>query len=822
MKNFWIDMQNSSSLIANSLVMKLFNSKLQAFFYTLFCLSVFIPFSLIAQKKETSSIKGYGNASYTVAASEKYMRNWLIAGPFPVKGNTATAPDIEAQKKFFAEDFISEVKATPQKKMPPILLKEKEFTWQAYTSKEDIIDFDTLYKNTDFAAVYLLAEIKADSIYTAIFALGSDDGAKVWHNGKLIHQNWAARALAQDEDLIPITLVKGSNQLLIKVQDITGDWGFSSRILNKSTLSERLIAACRKGYLDEVSLILKTNPDLERKDASGLTPLNAAQLSGREEVITLLRQKGAKENPLPALPQLIEGMFRATKDQSVPGTAILVAKDGKVIYKNGFGYADIENKVLTSPETKFRIGSVTKQFTAAAILKLQEQGLLKVSDKLSKFFPDFPGGDEVSIHHLLTHTSGIHSYTGKADFYSKVISPVSSDSLIAWFKNDPYDFKPGEEFRYNNSGYFLLGCIIEKITGKSYDSYLKETFFIPLHMNNTGVHTSALSLEKEAKGYMKKGKTYEKALNWDMSWAGGAGALYSTVEDLYLWNEAVFKGKILNDNSMKAAFTPVVLNNGKVAESMKYGYGWIMSDYRGMPQISHSGGLHGFISQLARFPQENLSIVMLTNVLPANPDYASIAEFCLWSKMDKQLSYSAKTSAGKNMKEYEGRYDFSNGAVMTITAEDGQLFAQLSNQAKFPIFLSAEDEFFWKVVEAKIKFIRNVKGEVEYGEFTQNGNKINAQKLPDLIIVTVDPMVYKNYIGVYDYGNNFSISISTENGKLYAQGTNQPKLEILPLSEKDFIVKEINARLSFIGGQEGKIRLILEMGGQKLEAFKID
>jgi CubicO group peptidase (beta-lactamase class C family) len=727
--------------------MKTFKIKSQSSLYALFCLFVFSPFSLTAQKKEAALVKGYGNASYTVSGSGEYMRSWLIAGPFPVKENTSTEPGIEVQKKLFAENFISEVKVIPQKKTPPILAKEKEFAWQAYTSKEDIIDFDALYKNTDYATAYLLAEIKADSPHSIVLAIGSDDGVKVWHNGKLIHQNWAMRALTLDEDLIPVTLVKGSNQFLIKVQDVTGGWSFSSRILDKSTLSDRLIIACRKGVLDDVNMILKTKPDLEKKNASGLTPLNAARLCGREEITTLLLKNGAKENPLPALDEIIGGIYNSAKGQAVPGTAILVAKDGKVIYKNGFGYADIENKILTTPETKFRIGSVTKQFTASAILKLQEDGLLKVSDKLSKFFPDFPGGDEVTLHHLLTHTSGIHSYTGKPDFLLKVTSPVTSDSLIAWFKNDPYDFKPGEEFRYNNSGYFLLGCIIEKVSGKSYGTYLKETFFDPLHMNNTGVYTSSLSLEKEAKGYTGNGKTYEKTLNWDMSWAGGAGALYSTVEDLYLWNEAVFNGKVLNEKSMKAAFTPVVLNNGKVTEGMKYGYGWIMNDYRGQDEISHSGGLHGFISQLARFPQENLTIVMLTNVSPANPDYASIAEFCLWNKMNKQTSYSAKTSTGKDLKVYEGRYDFSNGMVMNITAEDSMLFAQLTGQAKFPIFLSAEDEFFWKVVEAKIKFIRNEKKEVEYGEFTQNGNRMKVKKLPEIIIAAVDPSVFKDYAG---------------------------------------------------------------------------
>ena len=169
---------------------------------------------------------------------------------------------------------------------------------------------------------------------------------------------------------------------------------------------------------------------------------------------------------------------------------MLVARDGKVLLSHGFGMADLSHDVPITPTTKFRIGSVTKQFTAAAILKLQEEGRLSVNDKLSKFFPDFPRGDEVTIHHLLTHTSGIKSFTSKPDFMATVTSPATSDQMIDSFKNDPFDFDPGEELSYNNSGYFLLGLIIEKVSGKSFNDYLRDTFFEPLGMHDTGVHTS--------------------------------------------------------------------------------------------------------------------------------------------------------------------------------------------------------------------------------------------------------------------------------------------------------------------------------------------
>ena len=169
----------------------------------------------------------------------------------------------------------------------------------------------------------------------------------------------------------------------------------------------------------------------------------AAKIGGRNEVVKMLLKKGAKDQPVISSEKLTDDFYNSLKEKNYPGIAVLVAKDGKVLYKKGFGYADIKGKVPVTPDTKFRIGSVTKQFTGAAILKLQENNLLSVNDKLSKFIPDFPRGDEVTIHQLLTHTSGIHSYTGKPDFIDRVIKTISPDSLVLYFKNDPYDFNPG-------------------------------------------------------------------------------------------------------------------------------------------------------------------------------------------------------------------------------------------------------------------------------------------------------------------------------------------------------------------------------------------
>lgn len=794
-------------------------------FFLLLLLSLhFLPEGS-AQIKENTSSKGYGEASYTASDKGAYMQSWLLLGPLPVKeGDSEPVPE-EIQEEAFESDVLTQVAVSPEKALPNTKFNGKSLSWQAYTSPAAIIDLDAVYKHIDYAAGYALAEILADSSYTALLALGSDDGIKVWHNGQLIHKVWMGRGVTMDEDLVSINLVKGSNQLLLKVQDMSQGWGFSARMLDKAALTEQLLSAAGKGWMEQLTLLKKFGADVNATNAAGLTALHMAQISGREAVEEMLLEMGAKATPMPSGEAIMDSYYGELNEKEAAGVAILVAKEGEVLYRKGFGYQDIGNKVLVSPETKFRIGSVTKQFTAAAILKLQEEGLLSVDDKLAKFLPDFPRADEVSLHHLLTHTSGIHSYTSKPDFMDKVESPVTPEELINYFKNDTYDFSPGEEFRYNNSGYFLLGYIIEKVSGQSYGDFLKEKFFKPLGMDNTGLYVNGMELENEALGYGLSGNTYEPAINWDMSWAGGAGALFSTVDDLLKWNKALFAGKVLNENSLQAALTPVKLANGESPQGGDYGYGLLIGEFRGRKVIHHGGGLHGFMSHLALFPKEDLTIVLFTNVTPPQVEfeYSKLAEIYLWESLEKQKSFEAAEYSAAALKKFEGRYDFGRGAVMIITTEGDKIFAQLTGQPRFQIFPAANNAFFWKVVDAKIHFIEDEEGNFNEAMFYQAGNEIKIKRMEEVATVEVDPAIYDGYVGKYDVGNNIFISISKENNRIFAQGTNQPKFEIFPVSPHEFVLKEVNARITFVkNGQGSTEKLILNMQGQDTNALKVE
>src|SRR6185503_14841310 len=293
--------------------------------------------------------------------------------------------------------------------------------------------------------------------------------------------------------------------------------------------------------------------------------------------------------------------------------AVLVAENGKVVYKGAFGMANMEWNIPNAPDTKFRLGSITKQFTATVILQLVEQGKIKLDGKLSDYLPEYRKdvGDKVTIHHLLTHTSGIPSYTSQPGFAENVSrNPYKVDEFVKKYASGNLEFEPGSKFLYNNSGYFLLGAIIEHVTGKPYEQVLKQNIFDPLGMKNTGYDHHNTIIAKRATGYIKTPDGYTNALYLDMSIPYAAGSLYSTVEDLYLWDQALYTDKVLSAQSKELMYKPFLDD---------YAYGWVIQkasfkqNGNDVQIITHGGGINGFTTTIVRFPQEQNLIVMLDN-----------------------------------------------------------------------------------------------------------------------------------------------------------------------------------------------------------------
>lgn len=290
--------------------------------------------------------------------------------------------------------------------------------------------------------------------------------------------------------------------------------------------------------------------------------------------------------------------------------AVLVADKGDILVNEGFGFADVAAVRPNTPQTQLRIGSLSKQFTAAAILRLAQEGLLTVDDTVATFIPDYPNGDQITIHHLLTHTSGVPNYEQRPDLRQVVGSPIPLDDLIASFAGQPLLFPPGQGYAYSSSGYVLLTKIIEVVSGQPYAGYVRTELLEPVGMGRSGYDFLDPALPEPATGYQLTPGGPQPAIITDSSWPSGAGALYSTAADLYRWDRALYSDALLSAASRAAMFTPWVADTGN---GTAYGYGWELGTMSGRETVSHGGAIFGFASYLARFPQDDAVIIVLSN-----------------------------------------------------------------------------------------------------------------------------------------------------------------------------------------------------------------
>ena len=293
--------------------------------------------------------------------------------------------------------------------------------------------------------------------------------------------------------------------------------------------------------------------------------------------------------------------------------AVLVAENGKVIFKKGYGMANMEWNIPVETDTRFRLGSITKQFTSMLVLQLVQEGKIKVDGKLTDYLPDYrkDTGDRITIHQLLNHTSGIPSYTGLPNFFQEISrNPYSVSDFVKKFASGDLEFEPGTKWNYNNSGYFLLGAIIERVTGKPYEQALKERIFDPIGMKNTGYDHHETILARRAAGYEKRPGGYINAPYLDMALPYAAGSLYSTVEDLYLWDQALYTEKLLSPQLKELMYKPGMSN---------YAYGWVVrkaplgAQDEQVTIIEHGGGINGFNTLITRMPESKNLIVLLNN-----------------------------------------------------------------------------------------------------------------------------------------------------------------------------------------------------------------
>jgi CubicO group peptidase (beta-lactamase class C family) len=307
----------------------------------------------------------------------------------------------------------------------------------------------------------------------------------------------------------------------------------------------------------------------------------------------------------------IDAMIDVYDRPDAPGISVIVIKDRTVLYKKAYGLADVEARVTNTTNTNFRLASVTKQFTAMAILILMERGKLGLESHLADFLPDFPAyGREITIRHLLNHTSGLPDYAALMPADQK--EQLSDEDVLRILKQQTKgDFRPGSKFAYSNSGYVVLGLIAAKVSGKSFARFLEESIFQPLGMSSTVAYEPGISTVKHrAYGYTPSGKTFQRTDQSLTSATLGDGGIYSSVEDLYHWDQALNTTKLIHATTLKQAFSPGNLENGQMSN---YGFGWFVDTVGGIRAASHGGGTVGFRNHIVRLPDEKLTVIVLMN-----------------------------------------------------------------------------------------------------------------------------------------------------------------------------------------------------------------
>lgn len=535
--------------------------------------------------------------------------------------------------------------------------------------------------------------------------------------------------------------------------------------------------------------------------------------------------------------------------------SVLVADEGKVIYKKGFGLANMEWDIPNAPNTKHRLGSITKQFTAMLILQLAAKGKLDLQAPITQYLPDYPKetGDQITTHHLLTHSSGIPNYTSFPGFFAdESRDPYTPDEFVKKFQDKELEFTPGEKFNYSNSGYFLLGVIIETLSDKSYSELLTDNICTPLGMNDTGYDLHGDILKNRATGYEKNGNGFINSPYLDMSIPYAAGSLYSTVEDLYLWDQALYTNALLPKEYMDLFFKPYIPAFG----NSQYAYGWgiakepIGNTIDSIATISHGGGINGFNTNISRAISDKSLVVLLNNTggAPLNEMTKAIRGILNGVSYDLPKRSLAFDMLGLiqtkgidsglehfNAHKDSDDFDVSEREINQVgyqlmgddlVKEAAQVFKV--NIDAFPKSFNVYDSYAEALMELGDDegAIKNYKIAVEMNPANQHGIdmlKKLGENVDDLVKdVIVPDDILDSYVGDYELMPGFILSISKDGKQMKAQATGQPVFDIFPKSNEVFYVKVVTAQITFNRDDQGGIEsLTLLQGGQELTGKKL-
>jgi CubicO group peptidase (beta-lactamase class C family) len=427
----------------------------------------------------------------------------------------------------------------------------------------------------------------------------------------------------------------------------------------------------------------------------------------------------------PALEAEVDAYLQPLLDLDLISGSILIARGDEILLAKGYGLANREHGIPNTPETKFRIGSMTKQFTAMGILVLADQGKLNLDDPLSKYLPDFPNAEKIQLHQLLSHTSGVPSYNGVEGYGENYIKPWSIDEVIDWFKDEPLQFEPGEDWSYSNSGYVLAAKVIEVVSGQDYDDFLRQEIFEKLEMEDTGQDVFTTVLPHRATGYGNAEREIYNAPYRDMPFTSGAGSLYSTVLDLYKWDRALYTDTLVSTELLDRMMTPV---------KKDYAYGWFIRDELGHKLVEHGGAINGFLSQSQRFVDDDLVVISLFNYESTfwRPVNKGLAAMALGEEYEPTLLTTSVDVESDLLATYAGTYEVMEDYFVTLAVKDGHLVVTATDDPKPSLGLAqSETKFFFPDINLMMNIDVDEEGQVTGLRMLQGAHRASGSPVQD-------------------------------------------------------------------------------------------
>ena len=509
----------------------------------------------------------------------------------------------------------------------------------------------------------------------------------------------------------------------------------------------------------------------------------------------------------------------------MPGASFLVAKNGKTIYRKAFGKSNLEHNIKMTADNVFELASISKQFTSVAILMLEEQGKLSLSDPITKFIPDYPtNGKIITVHHLLNHTSGIKSYTSMGDLKTFARLDKSPNELIDYFKNEPMDFDPGEKFAYNNSGYILLGSIIEILSGDTYENYIENNLFKRLEMTNSRYGSKKELIKNRANGYNQNPDGYSNSDYISMSLPYAAGSLMSTVDDMLKWQKALTNNTLIKATTLEKAINGSTLNSG---EKIDYGYGLGTMNFKGSKGYTHSGGIFGFSTNGIYLIDEDVYVIGLSNC--SCNDVSAVTRKLAAAAIGKPFPSlkEAITLPEDKLKQWVGAYEFEGSVIRHIFLKDGKLNSMRESESNtvFQIYPLSETRFMFEDgIEYNFSKTSDGKRQVVFITDNKAIGKETDKKMPKAKEgITLSNEILGLYVGKYALSPEFIIEITADGNQIFAQATGQGQFELFAEDDTNFFAKIAPIKMRFNKDASSKTEsLTLFQGGQEMLAKKTD